>query len=181
MQLPFTTTNDSHWPVMLLNAVRIATYESEDSRTAIAQCLLGFDHFQQGAYAKAMTLFEHTLAQLDATQNLPLVEAIALGYMGQIYQLRSQHWYALACYEAALDACQSEGTPLAHYCQMKLYGWLTELCQRCGHEDVANDYCNKALRLRQQLNQTAPTPSQSTRSVWHWSPRGMFDQRLVWN
>ena len=59
MQFPCTPTNDSHWPVTLLNAVRIATYESEDSRTAIAQCLLGFDHFQQGAYAKAMALFEH--------------------------------------------------------------------------------------------------------------------------
>lgn len=179
MQSLSATAIDSLWPITQLNAARIATYKSEGCRAAIAQCLLGFDHFQRGAYAEAMTHFEQTLSQLEATAPLPVVDALTLGYMGQIYRLRSQHWFALACYEAALDACESEGTSPARYCQMKLYGWLAELCQCCGHDDLANDYCSKALHLRHQLNQESLTPS--SRPVFCWPPSSALSHQSAWN
>jgi tetratricopeptide (TPR) repeat protein len=166
------TANDPLWPITLLNALRITHYESVESRTAIAQCLLGIDHFKRGAYAPAMAHFEQTLAQMAATETLPLVDALTLGYLGQIYQRRRQHWYALACYDAALETCESEGTPAARYCQMNLYGWLAELCQCCGHDDLAKDYYAKALDLRRQLN-----PGGSVRSTPRaddWPVRSIF-------
>lgn len=179
MQSSSTTATDSLWPATLLNAAGIPAYKSEDSQAAIAQCLLGFDHFQHRAYAQAMPRFEQALALLEATAKFPLLEAIALGYMGQIYTLKSQYWYALACYEAALDACQTEDSTAARYCQMKLYGWLAELCQRCGHDDLANDYCSKALYLRHQLNQDAQT--QPTYPVSCLAPSGLLPLCSTWN
>jgi tetratricopeptide (TPR) repeat protein len=153
MPSPPQTATDLDWPIALLSVVRSAENKPAGTSAAIDQCLSGFYHFQQQAYSQAMTQFEHTLVLLEDTEGLPLVDAIALGHMGQIYTLQHQHWYALACYEAALDACQGQDNDPARYCQMKLYGWLAELCQHCGHNDMASDYCRKALHLRQQLNQ----------------------------
>jgi tetratricopeptide (TPR) repeat protein len=147
---------DSLWLMTQINTACMTTNPSQSHQSAIAQSLLGFNDFQRGAYAEAMVHFEQALSRLESAASLPVVEALILGYMGQIYSLRGQHWFALACYDAALDTCKREDNSSARYCQMKLYGWVAELCQCCGHDDLANHYCNEALALRHQLNQGVP-------------------------
>lgn len=86
---PLATELD--WPVALLSAMRSAENKPAGTSAAIDQCLSGFYHFQQQAYSQAMTQFEQTLALLEDTEGLSLVDAIALGHMGQIYTLQHQY------------------------------------------------------------------------------------------
>lgn len=154
-------------PILSIGSV---SHSSEVSRqrgrsgqhlAALTWCLRGIECFQKGAYAQAQVLFQRAIAQIKGCPHLTDVEAVALGYLGRVYSAQQQYWFALACYEAALDLCQ---TPLAHphllaHCQMKIYGWMADLCHSCRRHDLAAFYCTQALSLKQGL---IPTPNSIT-------------------
>ncbi len=145
-----TPTFDSpttSWPKTMLVNLRLCGRR----QYALVHCLRVLSYFRQGAYSQAIRFFNQTLALIETTTPVPLLEAITLGYMGQAYAVQSQYWFALACYEAALDVCHSQNSPEICYCQMKLLGWLADLCLCCGYRELANTYAAEALQLKQMM------------------------------
>jgi len=146
-----TPTFDSpttSWPKTMLVNLRLCGRR----QYALVQCLRGLSYFHQGVYSQAIRFFNQTLALIETTAPVPLLEAITLGYMGQAYAVQSQYWFALACYDAALDVCHSQDSPALRYCQMNLLGWLADLCLCCGYRELANTYAAEALQLKKTIS-----------------------------
>ena len=114
---------------------------------AAALHLLGQVNFWEGHYAVAVKQLEQVLAIRQALQD-EVGEALALVDLGQVYQAQSQYWYAIACYEGALDMGQAlEAVFEGSWFEAKVRRLVAKLCRTCGHWDLAIKHHLEALAL----------------------------------
>lgn len=114
---------------------------------AAALHLMGQVNIYQGHYAVAVKQLEQVLAIRHELKD-EVGEALALVDLGQVYQAQSQYWYALACYEGALDMGQSlEAVFEGRWFEAKVRRRMAKLCRTCGHWDLAIKHHLEALAL----------------------------------
>jgi len=123
----------------------------DQNRYAVSLCLKGIRYFHQHAYLQALVCLNRGLNNWQETTGNLLAEAVAMGYLGQIYAKQHKFWFALACYKAALSLCRPRNSATSRKFQAKLHEWLAELCQNCGHDDLAHSHLSTATHLRQGI------------------------------
>ncbi|WP_198807773.1 tetratricopeptide repeat protein [Leptolyngbya sp. BL0902] len=116
---------------------------------AAALHLLGQANFCEGHYALAVKQLEQALSIRHRLGD-EVGEALVLVDLGQVYQAQSQYWYALACYEGALDMAQSKSAVFeGRWFEVKVRRKMAKLCRLCGHGDLAMKHHLEALALGQ--------------------------------
>ena len=114
---------------------------------AAALHLLGQVNFWEGHYTAAVRQLEQVLTIRHELKD-EVGEALALADLGQVYQAQAQYWYALACYEGALDMGQSlEAAFEGRWFEAKVRRRMAKLCRTCGHWDLAIKHHLEALAL----------------------------------
>ncbi len=114
---------------------------------AAALHLLGQVNFWEGHYTAAVCQLEQVLAIRHELKD-EVGEALALVDLGQVYQAQAQYWYALACYEGALDMGQAlEAVFEGSWFEAKGRRLVAKLCRTCGHWDLATKHHLEALAL----------------------------------
>jgi len=123
---------------------------------AAALHLLGQIHVYQGHYALAVQHIEQVLAIRHELRD-EVGEALALVDLGRAYQAQDQYWYALACYEGALDIGQSlEAVFEGAWFEARVRRLMAKLCRTCGRWDLAIKHHLEALALG-RANRHYPT------------------------
>ncbi|TVQ11315.1 MAG: tetratricopeptide repeat protein [Leptolyngbya sp. DLM2.Bin27] len=118
---------------------------------AAALHLLGTVNFHQGHYALAVKQFEKVLA-IRYELHDQMGEALVMADLGRAYQAQAKYWYALACYEGALDICQPlEAALEGGWFEAKVRCLMARLCRACGHQDLAIKHHLEALALGAEL------------------------------
>ncbi|MGB3308723.1 MAG: tetratricopeptide repeat protein [Nodosilinea sp.] len=117
---------------------------------AAALHLLGVVNFYQGHYVLAAKQLEKVLAIRYELQD-EIGEALVIADMGRVYQAQKKFWYALACYEGALDICQPlEAAFEGGWFEAKVRRLIAQLYRICGHRDLAVRHHLEALVLGQE-------------------------------
>lgn len=114
---------------------------------AAALHLLGQVNFWEGHYTAAVRQLEQVLAIRHELKD-EVGEALVLVDLGQVYQAQARYWYALACYEGALDMGQAlEAAFEGSWFEAKVRRKMAKLCRTCGHWDLAIKHHLEALAL----------------------------------
>jgi len=120
---------------------------------AAALHTLGMNYFYLRRYRAALKSLEKALA-LRHDQGDNLGEAITLGCMGRVYDAQGERWYALACYEAALEGYGQYQPQLeGHRYEVIIRIRIARLALNTGHSDLAIAHFEAALVLCQTYDQ----------------------------
>lgn len=140
------------WAELAVYGFTRASYSTHNpsrlrSHHAAALHLLGNANFHLGHQALAVKQLEKVLSIRYELQDA-IGEALVLADLGQVYQARRQLWYALACYEGALDICQPHEVAFeGGWFEAKVRCLMAELYRSCGHWDLALKHYLEALAL----------------------------------
>jgi tetratricopeptide (TPR) repeat protein len=137
----------------LVKAERLNTnnYSLFRSQYAAALNLLGSANFYQGRHALALRQLEKVISIRCELQD-EVGEALTMVMMGQVYQARQQVWYALACYEGALEICQWRASTFdGGWFEAQVRCLIAQLRESCGHWDLALKQYFEALTLRRAV------------------------------
>ncbi|WP_017302225.1 tetratricopeptide repeat protein [Nodosilinea nodulosa] len=114
---------------------------------AAALHLLGQANFHQGHFFLALKRFEKALALRNQLHD-DVGEALVLVDMGRVYHAQRQYWFALACYEGALDIGRLHETALeGRWFEAEIRHLIAQVCRVCGHQDLALKHDLEALAL----------------------------------
>ncbi|MEO1069747.1 MAG: tetratricopeptide repeat protein, partial [Cyanobacteria bacterium J06638_6] len=112
--------------------------------------LLGQTSYYQGQFSLALKQLEQALTLRHQLRD-DVGEALVLVDMGRAYRAQQQYWYALACYESALDIAQlREATFEGTWFEAEVRHAIAQLCRACGHLDLALKHELEALALGHQ-------------------------------
>ncbi len=129
----------------------VGNYSLLRSQYAAALHLLGSANFYQGRYALALRQLEKVISIRCELQD-EVGEALTMVMVGQVYQAQKLLWYALACYEGALEICQWRASTFdGGWFEAQVRCLIAQLCEGCGYWDLALKHYHEALTLRRRV------------------------------
>lgn len=130
-------------------AVQIFEESGDRPYQAAALHNLGIICYRLQRYTQALQYFEQALGLRNLLKDL-LGESMTLACMGQVHSHCQKFMFALACYQASLEACREFGKQInVAQEESMLLRQIATLCERTKHKDLAIAYYLDALEKLQ--------------------------------